>query len=362
MPIISGLRKQSRLQAARGAYRLQHLGALAGYGALHQALFFTGLRPRRNPPLEALRHLQQRHQGLLQRDLEQAERGVYPTRLLFDTPRLKRLAQLPGLLAEMRRNARRRDRNAYRDLPAEVDLTHYPAYFRRNFHWQTDGYLSSRSARLYDTGVDFLFSGATDVMRRQAFRPLHERLQAGQLPPDARWLDIGCGTGRFLAQARLAFPSMRLCGLDLSPHYAHHATGQLAKAVPHVPCWQGRGEQTPFASHTFEVVSIVYVLHELPRATRRKVLREAHRLLRPDGVLLIVDSVQRDDAPELNFFLEAFAEDFHEPFYRDYIADPLPAVTTECGYDVVWDAEAFLSRVVAGVRSEGKSACAATHA
>ena len=41
------------------------------------------------------------------------------------------------------------------DLPAHVDRSRYPRYYLRTFHWQTDGWLSERSARLYDPSVEF---------------------------------------------------------------------------------------------------------------------------------------------------------------------------------------------------------------
>jgi len=33
-------------------------------------------------------------------------------------------------------------RDDFADLPDGVDLSAFPAYYRRNFHWQPDGWLS----------------------------------------------------------------------------------------------------------------------------------------------------------------------------------------------------------------------------
>ena len=43
----------------------------------------------------------------------------------------------------------------------------YPAYYLQNFHYQTDGWLTADSARLYDFQVETLFLGSADTMRRQ---------------------------------------------------------------------------------------------------------------------------------------------------------------------------------------------------
>jgi len=44
-----------------------------------------------------------------------------------------------------------------------------------------------------------------------------------------------------------------------------------------------------FADSTFDVVTINFLLHELPLATTREVLCEARRVLRPGGILSVLD-------------------------------------------------------------------------
>ena len=52
-----------------------------------------------------------------------------------------------------------------------------------------------------------------------------------RLKPGMRWLDVGCGTGWFLAQ----FPEIERCGLDLSPAMLAHAR----RSNPGVPFVEG---------------------------------------------------------------------------------------------------------------------------
>src|SRR3546814_15744708 len=47
----------------------------------------------------------------------------------------------------------------------------YPRYYLQNFHFQSGGYLSGDSARLYDHQVEVLFTGGADAMRRQVQVP-----------------------------------------------------------------------------------------------------------------------------------------------------------------------------------------------
>ena len=86
----------------------------------------------------------------------------------------------------------------------------YPAYYRRKFHFQSDGYLSAASAERYDHQVEVLFGGGAAAMRRQALVPLREAL--AERPGGARsakLLDIGCGTGALSARGQAQLPAPR---------------------------------------------------------------------------------------------------------------------------------------------------------
>ena len=52
----------------------------------------------------------------------------------------------------------------YDDLPAEAKPETYPRYYRRTFHWQSDGWLSDRSARIYDASVEYQKGGTPLVI------------------------------------------------------------------------------------------------------------------------------------------------------------------------------------------------------
>ena len=60
------------------------------------------------------------------------------------------------------------------ELPPGQQGDGLPDYYRQNFHFQSDGWLSEHSAAIYDTQVEVLFTGAADVMRRRAFKPIAE--------------------------------------------------------------------------------------------------------------------------------------------------------------------------------------------
>lgn len=291
--------------------------------------------------------LQRSFEALLRRDYANAAAGIYPASLLFQIPFSTYARALPRLALDLPNVVRRKLRGDWKELPREVDLHDYPPYYRRTFHWQSDGYLSRRSAELYDVGVEFLFGGTADVMRRQVLPPIvaHARGRARPL----RVLEVACGTGSAGAQLVRALPDASYTGVDLSPFYIDVArerlgpSGQASFVV-------ANAEALPLLGESFDAVFSVYLFHELPRNARRKVWSEMRRVLRPGGCLVIEDSLQPQDAGELAIFLERFPEDMHEPFYRDYCRDDLAAGLAEAGFHVHGTERAFLSKVVSAHR------------
>ncbi|MEQ9330485.1 class I SAM-dependent methyltransferase, partial [Thalassobaculum sp.] len=290
--------------------------------------------------------------ALAARDLANVQAGIYPlpAELLprplaagVDAARYWR--DLPRVALRRRR---RRDGGAVGTAPAASDGAGYPDYYLQSFHDQSDGWLSRESAALYDTQVEILFGGLADAMRRQALPPVADWLAASGRK-DATLLDLGTGTGAMLAQVAAAFPALALHGLDLSTAYLERARTRLAGRGA---AWHAaNAEAIPLPAASVDLVTAVYLLHELPAAARTAVLAEAARVLRPGGRLVVVDSIQLGDLPALDPLLRGFPEHFHEPYYAGWVAADLPALLTEAGLVPSGSALAYLSKVIVSERA-----------
>jgi ubiquinone/menaquinone biosynthesis C-methylase UbiE len=260
---------------------------------------------------------------LLEQDWRNVAAGVYAMPEEWRGNPLAELGRAIDFFTDLaavdaRRHGARRERRL-----AARDAVHYPAYYRQHFHFQSDGYLSAASAARYDHQVEVLFGGGAAAMRRQALVPLREALREHKGGArSARLLDVACGTGGFLAEAKRNYPRLAVTGVDLSAPYLAVAKRQLS-AWSRVTFAEGNAETLPFADASFDIVTCLYLFHELPRRARQAVANEIRRVLRPDGRLIFLDSLQTGDKADYDAMLDWFPVAFHEPYYASYLHEDL---------------------------------------
>ena len=279
------------------------------------------------------------------RDLANAEKGYYPHPRDHDGGLREVIARSRKFMADLPVAAERKAEGRGTEIYSPELAEELPAYFLQNFHFQTGGYLTEESAKLYDIQVEVLFSGTANAMRRQCLVPIAKYLH-GRDQRKAQLLDVACGTGRFLRFAAEAFPRLPLTGIDLSQAYLDEAREHLA---PYRAQFQhGKAEALPFADESFDLVTSIYLFHEVPPKVRREIAREFARVLKPGGRLVFMDSLQLGDMPDFDAMLESFPANFHEPFYPSYIREDLSALFAEAGLAVRSATPFFLSkRIVA---------------
>jgi SAM-dependent methyltransferase len=123
------------------------------------------------------------------------------------------------------------------------------------------------------------------LMAAPAFRRWLQRIDKSRL----RVLDIGCGKGQFLLDVirtlrqRHQIGVTRVAVVDLV-----RAEGNLLDAISPAPEFFQQsvdGQRLPFATGSFDFVSCNHVLEHIFET--EKFLREIHRVVRPDGLVVI---------------------------------------------------------------------------
>ena len=157
-----------------------------------------------------------------------------------------------------------------RELP---DAEGLPEYFTQDFHYQTGGYLSEDSARLYDVQVETLFYGAA-AMRRAAIPSIAEFL-AGRDQRRIELLDVA--RHRALpAPGAARVPGHPRQGPRPSRAYLAEARRHLEGLRP-VELVAGNAEQ-PVRRREPGRGDDDLLYHELPAEVRRRVTAEIARV------------------------------------------------------------------------------------
>lgn len=127
--------------------------------------------------------------------------------------------------------------------------------------------------RLYEPVFGRMLSGV-----RRAARELAPPL------PGMLVLDIGCGTGAFLASYAAA--GCRVAGLDASPEMLAVARRRLGPGAVLV---QGDASALPFPSGAAGLVTATMLFHSLTPAGRGAALAEMARVAGPSGCVVVAD-------------------------------------------------------------------------
>ncbi len=139
-------------------------------------------------------------------------------------------------------------------------------------------------ARTYDRSI------VQHLLFQPAYRMFMEELYGWRKddPTPFDMLDIGCGTGSWLAMvAGSILPSRTLVGLDYSGSMCEVAHGK-SKGIEAAPVFvNGDSEHLPFADGSFDVVTCSHSFHHYPH--QAATIREMRRVLRPGGRLLLID-------------------------------------------------------------------------
>lgn len=302
-------------------------------------------QPNKKPDLKALRRA---YFDLFRRDRANIEAGLYPdpvARELNPAKMVSTVRRARAFFADIpdvdRRRVSRDGTEIRRRQP--TDLSRYPAYYRQNFHYQTDGWLSEQSAYIYDHQVEALFTGSAAAMRRAALAELAKDIRAhGQ--KGYRLVDLACGSGSFLSELMTAYPRLEAQGVDLSPAYVATARRAL-RHWPQVEVIEANAESLPFSDGTIDGLVSIYLFHELPIKIREKIIYEAARIIRPGGCFVVADSLQFGDNERLDGILEYFPEGFHEPYYKEYLGWDFEPAMMRAGFELETHTLAFLTKV-----------------
>ena len=123
------------------------------------------------------------------------------------------------------------------------------------------------------------------LMDSLQFRGLRRALALAAVRSGARFLDVGCGTGRWVRRyEESGFP---VVGVDATIGMLQIARARRTRS----PLVVGLAENLPFSDAAFDCVSDITVVQHLPYELQTKALQEMIRVLKPGGRLILMELI-----------------------------------------------------------------------
>lgn len=149
---------------------------------------------------------------------------------------------------------------------------------------------------------------------------------------DERILDVGCGTGELtLLTARKVEKKGVVIGIDASFPMIRIALKKKRKASSSAFFLLGLAEELPFSNGFFDLIIFSLMLHHLSLNGKQKALKEAQRLLKPGGRLMIIDF----DKPSKEWFKFIYFSLWLIPKIRENVMYGLDSLAKDAGFSLM---------------------------
>ncbi|MEO0412830.1 MAG: class I SAM-dependent methyltransferase [Pseudomonadota bacterium] len=221
------------------------------------------------------------------------------------------------------------------ELPIPSNVDAIDVHLMPGSYHQESGDKDLRAGALYDNGLGVFSFG----LMGQNLDDIGESiaLWAGKkfagFEPE-RILEMGCTIGHNTQPWAKLYPKAQVIGIDVSApclRYAH-ARSQAQGVKVHYK--QRNATQTGLDENSFDLIFTSMFLHELPKKDIQAVFKEAHRLLKPGGLMVHYELPPNNQTDAYDgFYLDWDSYYNYEPFYKGYRDQDPASLCTGAGFD-----------------------------
>lgn len=111
-----------------------------------------------------------------------------------------------------------------------------------------------------------------------------------------RILDLGCAIGNSTVPWAKAFPDAEVHGIDVAAPCLRYGQARANAMGQTIHLSQQNAEATDFPDNHFDVIGTALLFHETSRPAVTNIFKEAHRILKPGGVMINMDAFKKDNS------------------------------------------------------------------
>lgn len=158
------------------------------------------------------------------------------------------------------------------------------------------------------------------------------KLQHPDFAP-ARILDAGCTVGHNTVPLSLSYPEAEVHGIDVGPGLLRYAAARAQSFGARIHFTQMNATRMEYPDNHFDLVFSSMFLHELPLKDIRAYLAEAHRVLKPGGILLTMELPPNNRMEAYDrFYLDWDCYYNKEPWYKPFRDQDYTALCRDAGF------------------------------
>ena len=221
------------------------------------------------------------------------------------------------------------------DGPAELHLNpdlDIPAWWSDHWIHRTTGGWDGHAYMGYVHG-EIIYNYMLTVVFGDVFKQRREAVAEAPKDHYKDILDMGASSGHCMVALQQTYPDAQLTGIDLSARMLENAYRVAKSEGWSWKLYQQNAADTTFEDNSFDLVTSYAVFHEVPEVTVRDILKEAYRLVRPGGDIVMVDVTRYSNLEPLKVWQVDYSATYSgEPFWRETALLDFADIAREVGF------------------------------
>ncbi len=146
-------------------------------------------------------------------------------------------------------------------------------------------------------------------------------------------VDVGCAIGHNTLPWKQTYPDATVYGVDIAGACLSYAHARARSLGVSAHFRQASSDALPFDDSSVDIVFSSMFLHELPKKHIEKFLAEAHRILKPGGLLINMELPPNAAISAFDsFYLDWDSYYNNEPFYKGFRDQDYRSLCTTAGF------------------------------